>query len=186
MWQPSEAYANIWVYHRRRHHRRSQLGGVPPVAAPTGSGAGRALLRFLTLGRPGLCGAAAGRLPHPRLARSGGRRLRLFIGDAGFALCEFRRSCIRGANPGGVLGEFRDQSRRYCRTADRRSDTYFPSAACGAFLHRSPAAQAASGSLSLCFSGSARANLASPPRAWRRQPQMYSTTPPPARRADRT
>ena len=43
------------------------------------------------------------------LARGGGRRLRLFVGDAGLALQRFAALAFDRADAGAVLGKFRDQ-----------------------------------------------------------------------------
>src|SRR6185312_8830349 len=114
MWQPSEAYAN------------NRLGSTTAAATTAAHNArpGNRLLAGTDRFRRGPCpprfltlGLAAGLLaPRPGvflilvLARSGGRRLRLLIGDTGFALCRFAALAFEGANPGGVLGEFRDQN----------------------------------------------------------------------------
>src|SRR5689334_18918102 len=123
MWQPSEAYAN------------NCLGSTAATASAAAHDArpGNRLLagadrfrrgprppRFLTLG------LAAGLLaPRPCvflifiLARGGGRRLRLLIGDAGLALRRFAALAFEGAYAGGVLGKFRDQFRRHADIAGR-------------------------------------------------------------------
>ena len=84
--------------------------------------------RFLAIGL-----AARLLAPRPRvllvfiLARGGGRRLRLLIGDAGLALQRFAALAFDRADAGGVLGKFRDQFRRHADIVGRlTSDRHIP------------------------------------------------------------
>src|SRR4051794_31912316 len=125
IWQSSEAYAN---------NRLGSTTAAATSAAADDARPGNGLLagarfrsrrrtcppRFLTLG------LTAGLLaPRPRvflvfiLARGNGRRLRLFIADAGLAFQHFAGLAFDQADAGAMFGEFRDQFRRHADIGGR-------------------------------------------------------------------